>query len=172
MRASSRRAVEPGPTIRSPLALAGASLLAVTLFVVVLGTMAFVWQDRPFGAGPVRSVDPQLALAERAPPGPLEQQSAGTVVGPAFGGCAAEARRRDPSLGRELELFAGLRTTEDGGVIHDVSLGRGNSPYLVACLASALEGARFPARSLTSGRVGWHLVIANDVVKVTPIASP
>lgn len=171
MRSPSRRTVGPEPTIRSPLALAAAILLAVTLFVVVLGSLAFLWQDHSFGAGQVRSFDQQRAQAERVTPGPLEQQSAGTVAGPAFRNCEAEARRRDPSLGRELELFAELRTTEDGGVIHDVSLGRGNSPYLAACLASALEGARFPARSLTTGRVGWHLLITNGVVSVTPIAS-
>ncbi|MFZ9887945.1 MAG: hypothetical protein ACO3JL_10625 [Myxococcota bacterium] len=172
MRPSTRQSTDDGPKIRSPLALAATSFLAVAVFVVVLGTLAFLWRDRTFGAGYPRRPPHEAVEAVRPSPGPLEQQSAGTVAAPAFRSCEAEARRRDPSLGRELELYADLRTTDDGGVIHGVSLGRGSSPYLATCLKESLDGARFPARSQTSGRVGWRLVIENDVVNAVPLALP
>lgn len=174
---------EGAPLIRSPLALAVVTTLAVAAFVLVLAVAAFLLRDAPLGVRPppARVVEvprsttgtttrPDPAGRERPPPGALERQSASTAVAPVFPGCYREARARDPSLAREVELLVGLDTRPGGGTITSLRVGRGGSPFLLACLREQLVGAGFPAGADGVGIVTWRARLEGDEAVLVEVA--
>lgn len=169
--------------VRSPVALTVVTVLAVAVFVLSLSVAAFLLRDAPVGtprAGTrvverVRSQangaeDTSATERQRPPLGALERQSASTAVAPVFPGCYREARARDPSLAREVDLLVGLDTRPGGGTITSVRLGRGGSPFLQACLRQQLVGAGFPAGADGAGVVVWRARLDGDkAVLVEPM---
>lgn len=164
---------DEAPLVRSPLLLLGVSALAVGVFVLALSVAAFLLRHAPTATPgpqvtePTRptTMDPsggEGPVNQRPAVGGLERQSASTLVAPVFPACYREARARDPSLAREVQLTLALDTRPTGGTITALHLDRGGSPYLAACLRAQLVGAGFPAASDGVGEVTWRVQLDGD----------
>lgn len=169
---------DEAPLVRSPLLLLVVTVLAVGLFIIVLAVAAFLLRNAPTSTRPpghMEIAEPttrepragEPSVKTDPPIGPRERQSASTALAPVFPACYREARARDPSLGREVDVTLGLDTRPTGGTITSLHVGRGGSPYLAACLRERLVGAGFPAGAHGRGEVTWRVTHDGDEAKLS-----